>query len=661
MARSRYRIALILDYISIEYSHRLFDSVSEACRENNYELLVFPIGTLHSVRTAFGYQEASITSLITTNSVDGIIISTGVQLHFVSKSEMISYIRGFTPIPVISIAVDMPGCPSITSDPYLAYRAIFDNLIDVQHCKKFAILGLRSSSAEIRIRRNVIHRILEEKKLTAENYTYFRMSFDYLQVLKDLDTYALSTDGKIEFDAIIAFNDELAYAATEFVKSNGLRIPEDVQIVGFDSLDQSEYNNPSITSVDQHVDEHGKRAVEMLTAIFNNEEFEQNVSLTNTAVFRESTSRVPYPESFKNREACTIKMETNKELYSRNVVSDLYFRTAQVQKVMNYYSQTQFDMSVDQLKTRLNSDLRDFGIKAAAVVLYESPIEQTIPFDYFNLPHRASIFCAFDESSGYDSEILPERIKFNPNERIVPDGIYDFSEGGNIVVALYHNTLQYGYVIFRPDNHDDFFVYDFIMKIVSSLVSSIFSYAQVSSEKSKFHKKYKELDIVANTDELTGLYNRRGLFDFGKTTLQFSKAMNQSGLIIYCDMDGLKKINDNFGHEAGDCAIIAESIILKGNFRANDIIARIGGDEFVIISPGMTVEAFEKIQTLIKNDCELWTEKNQSKYRLSVSMGYVKFPSEKVGYQITPLLSEADANLYVEKRNKKAKEREKAN
>lgn len=653
MARNKFRVALIVDFISIEYSQRLFESVNEVCKEYDYELLVFPIGTLHSVRTAFGYQAVAIASLITKNSIDGIIFSTGVQLHFVTKSEILSYIKGFNPIPVVSVAIDIPGCPSITSDPYYAYKAIIDNLIDVQGCKKIAILGLRSSSSEIRIRRNTVNQILEEKNFPPENYTYFRMSFDYLTILKDLETYAISNDGKIEFDAIIAFNDEMAYAASEFVKRHGLRIPEDVQIVGFDDLEQSRYTNPSITSVNQHIDEHGRRAVKMLKKIFDNEEFERNVVLVNSAVFRESTCRLPYPEELENTKYVDIQLDAEKVWNARNLLSGLYMRNAQIQKVINYYSETQFDMSVDQLKSRLNSDLRDFGIKAAAVVVYEAPIEQTIPFDYFNLPHRASLFCGFDESTGYDSEILPERIKFNPNERILPDGIINFSESGTICMSLYHNTLHYGYIVFRIENHDDSFVYDFIIKIVSSLVSSIFSYAEVSSEKNKFHKKFKELDAVANTDELTGLYNRRGLFDFGKTTLQFAKAMNQSGMIIYCDMDGLKKINDTFGHEAGDCAIIAESIILKGNFRSNDIVARIGGDEFVIISPGMKEETFRRIQEAIHEDCRLWTEKNNSKFKLSISMGYVKFPSEKVGYQITPLLSEADANLYVAKRDKK--------
>ena len=130
MARSKFRVALILDFITIEYSQRLFESVNEICKEYDYELLVFPIGTLHSVRTAFGYQAVAIASLITKNSIDGIIFSTGVQLHFVTKSEILSYMKGFNPIPVVSIAIEVPDCPSITSDPYFAYKAILDNLMN---------------------------------------------------------------------------------------------------------------------------------------------------------------------------------------------------------------------------------------------------------------------------------------------------------------------------------------------------------------------------------------------------------------------------------------------------------------------------------------------------------------------------------------------------
>lgn len=129
--------------------------------------------------------------------------------------------------------------------------------------------------------------------------------------------------------------------------------------------------------------------------------------------------------------------------------------------------------------------------------------------------------------------------------------------------------------------------------------------------------------------------------------------MGQSGMIVYCDMDGLKKINDTYGHETGDKAIVAESIILKGNFRSNDVVARIGGDEFALVCAGMNENAFKRIKEQVDADCVKWSEDNKSPFRLSISMGAIKYPSETDGYEIAPLLSQADSLLYIEKRNKK--------
>lgn len=652
MAKNKYRIALVVDFLTSEYSHSLYLNVKKYCDEKDYELLILPIGSLHSIKTPFGYQSAAISSILSSNLVDGIIYSAGSQLHHVSTNELVSHLKAFNPIPVVCIAAQIPGFPSVSIDCEKAYRKIISNMIHEQKCKKFAILGIRSSSAEIKDRRNVIRKVLEEYGISREDYTYFRMSFDYLSVVKELETYTLSNGGKINFDAVICLTDDIAFACTHFLESRGYSVPKDVVVAGFDNQKQSDYNVPSITSVDQNINLQAFKAVQMLTSIYEDEGFEKNVVVDSFPVFRESTAKFPYSAALKMDDNVVVKMDMEKLLYARNVVAEIYLQRARIWKVTQYFSETTFGMTVEQLKNRLNSDLRNFNLQAGAIVLYDSPVEMPIPFDYFNLPHRASLFTGFDDSTGYDSELIPERIKFDPNERILPDGILNFGDNGLVCVALYHNTLQYGYFVFRADDNFDFIVYDFIVRIVASLISSVVSYTQVSKEQNKFRKKFKELDIVANTDELTGLYNRRGLFDFGQTTLKFSKAMNQTGLLIYGDMDGLKKINDNYGHEAGDRAIIAESIILKGNFRSNDIIARIGGDEFVIISPGLTEEAFERIQENIVADCRLWTETNKTQFDLSISLGFVKFPSEKVGYQITPLLSEADSNLYIKKRSR---------
>ncbi|PCH99410.1 MAG: hypothetical protein COB76_05805 [Alphaproteobacteria bacterium] len=85
----------------------------------------------------------------------------------------------------------------------------------------------------------------------------------------------------------------------------------------------------------------------------------------------------------------------------------------------------------------------------------------------------------------------------------------------------------------------------------------------------------------ANTDELTGIFNRKGMID------AFSKTMDQKGgEIIFIDLDKFKPINDTFGHEAGDKALKAVANALSRHCRDNDIVARIGGDEFVVIIEG---------------------------------------------------------------------------
>jgi len=205
----------------------------------------------------------------------------------------------------------------------------------------------------------------------------------------------------------------------------------------------------------------------------------------------------------------------------------------------------------------------------------------------------------------------------------------------------------------RPGHYESL-IYDLFVKLLSSTIASVYSFSLAHNETSRVRKKIDELDLIASTDELTGVYNRRGFYSYGETTLKFAKAMSQSGMVIYCDMDGLKKINDVYGHEAGDKAILAESIILRSNFRSNDIIARIGGDEFAIICPGLNKDSLRRIRNQINEDCRIWSGGNEAGFSLSISMGAVEYPSEKVGYKITPLLSEADSLMYMEKHEKKS-------
>lgn len=121
-------------------------------------------------------------------------------------------------------------------------------------------------------------------------------------------------------------------------------------------------------------------------------------------------------------------------------------------------------------------------------------------------------------------------------------------------------------------------------------------------------------------------------------------------------MDGLKQINDTYGHAAGDRAIKAESILLKKEFRNSDIIGRLGGDKFCIVAAGMTVAKFNTIKKHLYENCEAWNKKSGELFTLSISIGYALFTPEIKEYNIKELLEIADASLYEEKNKKKAKQ-----
>ena len=94
----------------------------------------------------------------------------------------------------------------------------------------------------------------------------------------------------------------------------------------------------------------------------------------------------------------------------------------------------------------------------------------------------------------------------------------------------------------------------------------------------------RELRHLALTDDLTCLYNRRGFFAAATQLLRLAKRNSQSLVLLFCDFDDLKRINDTYGHREGDLALIRAADALEHSFRDADVVARIGGDEFVALA-----------------------------------------------------------------------------
>jgi diguanylate cyclase (GGDEF)-like protein len=168
------------------------------------------------------------------------------------------------------------------------------------------------------------------------------------------------------------------------------------------------------------------------------------------------------------------------------------------------------------------------------------------------------------------------------------------------------------------------------------------------------HKGKETLLTLSLTDELTDLYNRRRFFVLAEQYLKVAIRAKKKLLLLYIDMDDLKRINDHCGHNQGDQALIALASILRKTFRESDIIARIGGDEFVALleSPD---ENDEMLITRLYENIRDYNTKVSKDYKLSVSVGVAHFGPEYF-ISIDELLSKADALMYVQKQKRRKKE-----
>lgn len=162
-----------------------------------------------------------------------------------------------------------------------------------------------------------------------------------------------------------------------------------------------------------------------------------------------------------------------------------------------------------------------------------------------------------------------------------------------------------------------------------------------------------QLHNMSITDELTGLLNRRGFTILAQQQLDLAERHGSKMTLQFFDLDDLKKINDNLGHHVGDQAIIDTANILKETFRTSDVIARMGGDEFVTFGRSDSEIGSDTIYAKrAQENLTIFNAKTKRPYKLSFSVGeaYYTPHSQK---SLDDILSQADKVMYEEKLKKK--------
>lgn len=240
-------------------------------------------------------------------------------------------------------------------------------------------------------------------------------------------------------------------------------------------------------------------------------------------------------------------------------------------------------------------------------------------------------------------ELLELVEKFSPGTAVII--LTAFPDTETAIKALNHGAFSY---LTKPFiNNDLLNVVDRALEKQNLLLRHIQLLERIRRRSEKFQK-------LSFTDKLTGLYNRTYLEEIlTREEMRFQR-YKRPVAIVMVDINNLKQINDHFGHFKGDMVIKETAKLLRNKCRVSDIVARYGGDEFIIVLPETSKEgAFSLVNSLRKAVRE-WNLSNSSSHQgldLNLAFGYACVQD---GFSLIDALNEADANMYRDKMSQKA-------
>ncbi len=681
----RKRIGLQINSIDSGLHADIFNSIAKKCMKDNLNLIVFPGGT--GEERSFQYQESAVYAHIDKKNIDSLIVTseaflrTHLEDHLleeVSKEveeeeetsseerilndEEISAIVGKhngtpdikEPVPSISLVETDLGEPFVTEDYKDNLKKLIAHMIEVHGCKTFNIVAGNKENYVSKKRLSYCLEALSAHNIKIQRDNLFWGNLDetsgYGAMIYFFQKHLMPVD------CIIALNDDMAIGVEQFAKSHNLHIPEDFKLIGVGNITRSKYNSVSISTIDVDLEHVCSSAVDLAVKLANEEKIPHKTLVSTSLRFRQSCGCVPLNDFATNY----IDEDNKVHPFNSHTVHDLsvgYFSLERdLFQMRRFFTDINENLTIEAALSQLKASFPSLHIRACAVVLYERRLEVSHK-EAFELPSRATLMMTYDEfifKSGVhaDAPSMQGR-SFNPKQGFVPEGVFSERHRMLVVKALYYDNAQFGYVVYEPgDLHPA--LYDTVFSMVANVLNISILFTQKNATEqhqrlmlAKLEKANNELNGQSVADELTGVYNRRGVMDFGQQTIDLAIEMEKDGLVFYADMDGLKGINDTFGHDAGDIAIKTMADILKQTFRTQDVVGRLGGDEFVIVAVGINREFLPNIRTRIQNAENKWYEENQPPFHMGISFGAVEFNKENCN--MDELLTAADKLLYAEK------------
>ena len=603
-----YKIA----YFTVDWNYELVDQTLHGLKEyadthKNVVLRVFDCFG-KDLDNAKDKSEYRIFDLPDLSSFDGAILLANQLILPRARNELVRRVDE-AGIPAVSIGCPLPGCVLVDHDNRDAQKAMTEHVIQKHGCRRLVYLtgNLTNDSPEGPTRLEGFLDACRENGIPSENVQVLEKTW---RTSDGKDTAAHWLEDKLPLpDAFICANDEMALGLMETLQENGIRVPEDVIVTGYDNLDSAQLSCPRLSSVFCDYCQLNYRAMETLIDMIDEKPVPAVVHGDFEVIAAGSCG-------------CSDadRPDTIRELYFRQTrfLRSFYLLQGQLAEEL-FEANSLKDLTAAVLRNRAIFGCHDIFLCFN---------------DYYFDNYEKAEWDQDSESYGREM-ILAGRsyIRF-PTRQLLPEP-YLSREQFLIFYPLHYNTYSIGYI--AMDGMSE--------AAKMNLHESIFNFLEIAIEnirKKELLRRFNQmLDEMSVHDGLTQLYNRFGLEREGEEI--FSRLIKKYGSaqVLFTDMDDMKDINDKWGHDAGDNALRAVAQILRDNCGEEDFIMRYGGDEFVVIAAGTAGD----LKKRILEAADQWNASSGKPYRLGMSIG-CSIAAKKQKRSLDECIREADALMY---------------
>lgn len=625
----RYRIAALCTCrIQDKESHSFISVLEETLEKINCKLVIYNCSSY--IRKGYEGSEAqlSVFGLIDTSVIDAVILQADRFSNSDVCRRIISDAKAKN-LPVIVLGEVFEDCLNITYKHQTGFAETINHLIHTHGITDLHLIaGLKDNKYSD-------ERIETFKQVLAENNIPFDNSMvsygDFWPVPAQEAVKKLMRENRLP-RAFVCANDNMAIAVVALLSECGIAVPEQVAVTGFDCIDAIYSSEPTITTAYISPATTSDAVVKALSAIFEGNALSGTVELESSIVVNGSCG---CEERKKTNSAIALSEQHSIFCFFQDENIQLAEVGAKIQKCTDF--------------RQVVSIMENSGIMhSMSCFLREECIDEKTDLNTISSSNFGeSLFLLYDSDLVSKKRDLSER--FEPyfiTDDELKAGIQHFSLEGNSVIfsSLYYLDRPLGYVCFHFKERlfSDYYRIPQIVNVLNNALGGMISLR---------HTRFliRQIDEMYRIDPLTGLYNRRGF------CIEYEKFLERNAgksiSVVMCDLDGLKGINDNFGHEAGDGAIQSVAHALKYAAGDDSLCTRMGGDEM------LAVYVFsEGSDERFRADFEIYLERVNScsgkEYTVAASVGiYHTAPSEKLSFE--ELIKCSDVLMYSEKKRRK--------